>query len=69
MKKEHILKEKAFVYDLPQTEPEMTGYYFDNIKGYWLNQENNQPCIESPTFAAPRTKKADIETGEDKKGE
>lgn len=69
MKKEHILMEKAFIYDLPQDKPDMTGVYFDNIKGYWLNQSNNQPCIESKIFAAPRTKKADIETGEDRKGE
>ncbi|MFT9497537.1 hypothetical protein [Anaerosolibacter sp.] len=67
--KEHILKEKAFTYDLPRTLPTMEGYEFNDEKGYWVNQTNSQPCIEDPLFAAPRTKKADIETGEDRKGE
>lgn len=67
--KEHILKEKAFTYDLPRTAPDMSGYEFNDTNGYWVNQWNKQPCIEDPSFAAPRTKKADIETGEDRKGE
>jgi len=67
--KEHILREKAFIYDLPRTLPDMSGYEFDSEKGYWVSQNDKQPCIDDPFFAAPRTKKGDIETGEDKKGE
>jgi hypothetical protein len=69
VRKEHVLIERAFMYDLNNTQPEMTGFNYDNVKGYWVDQSNNQPCIENPLFAAPRTKKADIETGEDRKGE
>lgn len=68
MKREHILLENAFIYDLPQNDPDMTGFSFDNVKGFWINN-NGQACIQDATFSAPRTKKADIETGEDKKGE
>lgn len=67
--KKHILKEKAFVYELPRTEPKMDGYEFNDENGYWINQSNKKACIKDPSFAAPRTKKHDIETGEDKKGE
>lgn len=67
--KEHILREKAFTYDLPRTSPDMSGYEFNDEKGYWINQSNKQPCLNDSSFAAPRTKKGDIETGEDKKGE
>lgn len=67
--KKHILTEKAFTYDLPRTAPNMSGYEFNDEKGYWVNQSSKKPSIEDPLFAAPRTKKADIETGEDKKGE
>lgn len=67
--KKHILEKKAFVYDLPRTDPDMTGYEFEDDKGYWVNKNSKKPSIEDPQFAAPRTKKADIETGEDKKGE
>ena len=28
--KEHILKEKAFVYELPRTQPNMAGYEFND---------------------------------------
>lgn len=65
----HILAEKAFTYDLPRTTPNMVGYEFDNEKGYWVNQSSKKPAIKDPLFAAPRTKKADVETGEDRKGE
>ena len=67
--KEHILKEKAYTYDLPKNTLDMPGYEFSDEKGYWVNQSDKQPCIKDPLFAAPRTKKADVETGEDKKGE
>ena len=67
--KKHILEKKAFVYDLPRTDPDMTGYAFDDEKGYWINKKSKGPSIEDTQFVAPRTKKEDIETGEDKKGE
>lgn len=68
MKKGHILLENAYIYDLPINSPDMTGVSFDNIKGYWVNQ-NKQASVEDKDFSAPRSKKADVETGEDKKGE
>ncbi|MDD3503426.1 MAG: hypothetical protein PHE63_05015 [Eubacteriales bacterium] len=67
--KKHILTEKAFVYELPRTAPNMAGYEFNDEKGYWVNQNSKKPSIKDPSFAAPHTKKADAETGEDKKGE
>jgi len=67
--KEHILLEKADVYELLKTQPNMAGYEFNDEDGYWVNQYNKKPCIKDPSFAAPRTKKHDIETGEDKKSE
>lgn len=69
MKQEHVLEKKAFIYDLPSAEPDMEGFHYNTIKGYWTMENSDQPCIESAVFAAPRTKKADVETGEDKKGE
>jgi hypothetical protein len=69
MSREHIFMKNLFVYDLPKNKPDLDGCCFDDIKGYWKNTGTNKPCIEDASFSAPRTKKADIETGEDKKGE
>lgn len=67
--KKHILEQKAFIYNLPKSLPVMDGYEYDDGKGYWINQTNKTPAIEDQSFAVPRTKKADVETGEDRKGE
>lgn len=66
--KSHILLEKAFVYPLPQCPPDMQGLFFDSKKGFWINEEG-MPAVSIEAFAGPRSKKCDIETGEDQKGE
>ena len=66
--KKHILTEMHLPTSAGSA-PNMTGYEFEDEKGYWVNKNSKKPSIEDPQFAAPRTKKADIETGEDKKGE
>ena len=69
MNREHIFISNLFIYDLPKDKPDLGGCSFDDIKGYWISNRSNKPCVEDISFSAPRTKKADIETGEDKKGE
>ena len=49
MEKEHILKERTFIYDLSQKEPDMNGCYLD-IKRIWVNQNSNEPCIQDAMF-------------------
>lgn len=66
----HILLQKAYVYPLPKVEPEMTGCTFDNINGYWYVDSSKNPYINDDLMASgPRSKKCDVETGEDRKGE
>ena len=48
-------------------EPE--GCSFDNEKGYWVLDGSKQPFITSEFSSPPRSKKCDVETGEDQKGE
>lgn len=66
----HIFLDMIFEYDLPEINNGDFNleYGYDRIKGYWVDKEGN-PCIFDPNFSKPRTKKADIETGEDLKGE
>jgi hypothetical protein len=66
----HILIEKAFKYKIPrQKENLLKNYFYDAIKGYWLNKSNGQALMLENNQFKPRTKKEDIETGEDRKGE
>lgn len=65
----HLLIEKALIYDVPETIENTSGHKYDAKKGYWVCTNNDTPSIYSENFRPPRSKKADIETGEDKKGE
>lgn len=69
MKENHILIEKAFVYDNKRKETNLEKHYYDDIKGYWRNKINNFASIKDNGFKKPSTKKCDVETGEDQKGE
>jgi len=66
----HLLIEKSFKYKIqPQKKSLFSDYLYDEKKGYWLNKENGQPLMHENNQFKPRTKKEDIETGEDRKGE
>lgn len=65
----HLLLEKAVVYPLPKSNPKMEGYFFDDLKGYWVNKQTGAPMMLDENCQRPQSKKNDIETGEDRKGE
>ncbi len=66
----HLLIEKSFSYKVTkQKETLFRDYLYDENKGYWLNKHNGRPLMHEDTQLKPRTKKADIETGEDRKSE
>ena len=65
----HLLLEKAYIYPLPKTLANLEGCYYDKKKGYWIMEESKSPLILDPKGPKPKTKKCDVETGEDQKGE
>lgn len=65
----HLLLEKAYVYPLSKLCPDMTGYRFDDTNGYWVIEKTGKPFVLDPMAQGPRSKKCDVETGEDQKGE
>ena len=67
--REHILLEKAFIYDVPITRQEILGYEYSPEDGFWVNKITLMPLMFDDIDFKPRTKKEDIETGEDRKGE
>ena len=69
MSAKHILIKKAFVYKKGRENFEDKNYVYDYSLGYWIKKGNGKPAVYDPEFSGPRTKKEDIETGEDQKGE
>ncbi len=67
----HILISKAKTYDVSQRNiiPEQCTFY--QKKGYWIDDHSRKPMMlmSDPKRPTPQTKKFDIETGEDQKGE
>jgi len=68
--KHHLLLEKAFVYPLPKEKPHLEECCtYDLTGGYWLIDNSKNPLVFDNSFVKPRSKKEDVETGEDQKGE
>jgi hypothetical protein len=65
----HILLQKAIKYKKRRKIEAPNGYSFDSVLGAWINILDNSLLIKSTNFPALGTKKEDIETGEDQKGE
>jgi hypothetical protein len=67
---EHILLQKVSTYNRKKLkDPE--GCEYDELIGGWIVNETNEYLVKSsdPKKPKPGTKKEDIETGEDLKGE
>jgi hypothetical protein len=65
----HVLLDKAHEYEAKRDEDALMNCSYDSQKGYWVNNDSGKPVITDPAAQKPKTKKADVETGEDKKGE
>lgn len=67
--KQHILLEKAFTYEnIPQKlTPDDCSY--DRKGGLWRVDSTGEAMMTSDFAQKPQTKKCDVETGEDQKGE
>lgn len=65
----HILLQKALKYKRRKEIEDPQGFSFDSLVGAWINNTDKTYLIQAKGFKALATKKEDIETGEDKKGE
>lgn len=65
----HILLEKAKRYDAKPDGIEMSDCIFNETSGYWVNTSTNTPMMSGDNPQKRVSKKCDIETGEDLKGE
>lgn len=67
--KQHIILEKAYRYPEPEVVPMPIDCTFVDKKGYWTSNATGEIMMLSNNPNRPQSKKADIETGEDQKGE
>jgi hypothetical protein len=68
--KENFVIHQAFKYEVGSSKIEIpNNYTYNASSGYWVNEETKTPMVLDPEGIKPRTKKEDVETGEDRKGE
>jgi hypothetical protein len=66
---EHPLLERAQKYPYRNIDLAPAGCCYDASSGAWRVTATGELWADTPGRKGPRTKKADIETGEDQKGE
>jgi hypothetical protein len=67
--KSHLLVRRARSLPIPATQVDpLPNSYYDEIVGLWMSTESHLPLIYDPNRPRPKTKKEDVETGEDQKG-
>ncbi len=67
--KEHIILEKAKRYNTSNQSTVPSGCTYKSKEGFWVENTSNCAMMRSNKLQKPISKKCDIETGEDQKGE
>ena len=67
--KDHIIIEKAKKYNIPDQNLTPNGCTYKAHDGFWVDNSSNTAMMKSDKHQKPTSKKCDIETGEDQKGE
>jgi len=65
----NLIIEKSFKYNDSASEGTNKNSYYDQDLGFWILNEDHRPLVLSSNSYRPQSKKCDVETGEDKKGE
>jgi len=65
----HIILEKANLYDISNGVGTPDGFAYQSEKGYWVNEISGEALVKCKGPNVPTSKKFDMETGEDHKGE
>jgi len=69
MDEQHPLIQRAQKYLWKDVDLSPPGCFYDNSIGAWCINETGDLLVDTPGHQGPHTKKNDIETGEDQKGE
>jgi hypothetical protein len=69
MQTTHVLLQIASTYPRFCGDLSPEGCEYDPFVGAWILKSSRELLVETPLRRGPRTKKMDVETGEDQKGE
>ena len=67
--KEHIILEKAKRYNQSNKPVISNECAYDSQRGFWIDNTSNTAMMKNDSCPKPTSKKCDVETGEDQKGE
>jgi hypothetical protein len=67
--KNHLLLDKAYIYPATRLPTVPADCHYDYDKGYWVHNGTGKPFVTLDDHQALMSKKRDVETGEDEKGE
>lgn len=65
----HFLLKTAHISQAVTSAPSPQGCHYDMARGAWIVDGTDVPLVDTESYRASRTKKGDIETGEDQKGD
>jgi len=65
----NLIIEKSFKYNNKISEKISENTYYAQDLGFWVFSDDHSPLVFSSSSYKPQSKKCDVETGEDKKGE
>jgi hypothetical protein len=65
----HPLLIRAHRYARHEADLHPAGCSYDDIAGAWRDDATGELAVEMPVGQGPHSKKMDVETGEDQKGE
>ena len=65
----HLLLQSAYHYMKRKDVSPSSNFYYDKSVGAWLGVFDKEPLIHTEDFPHHGTKKYDVETGEDHKGQ
>lgn len=66
---QHILLQNAFIYKKRKEIEIPIGFIYDKHFGAWKSMKDGELLVENKNYPGGGTKKCDIETGEDQKGQ
>ncbi len=69
MAEQHPLIQRASRYKRKNVDLTPAGCRYDSFAGAWRLNDSGELWVDTPERVGPVTKKHDIETGEDQKGE
>lgn len=65
----HILLNYCFIYTRRKKQSPPVNYSYDKVHGAWISNMDKHLLVHNKNYPSIASKKRDVETGEDEKGQ